>query len=177
MDFLLLLKDCIIFTSLPLSFYRWGGKDLVFPQVCFCLTLSIFFIARANSFVGTAQYVSPELLTEKSACKRWELYCILELCLLCQYAIQWKVDGKCSLVFQRRKIVKKYIYISNSYLASVAACLRTGFILSYLWVLLASMLTGEGSENLVSISIFIIQSHSFSSFFHMRWLLLWWFLM
>lgn len=27
------------------------------------------------------------------------------------------------------------------------------------------MLTGEGSENLVSISIFIMQSHSFSSFF------------
>lgn len=28
------------------------------------------------------------------------------------------------------------------------------------------MLTGEGSENLFSISIFIMQSHSFSSFFH-----------
>ncbi|XP_078521069.1 3-phosphoinositide-dependent protein kinase 1 isoform X2 [Lissotriton helveticus] len=36
--------------------------------------------ARANSFVGTAQYVSPELLTEKSACKSsdlWALGCIL----------------------------------------------------------------------------------------------------
>ncbi|XP_034414609.1 3-phosphoinositide-dependent protein kinase 1 [Cyclopterus lumpus] len=35
--------------------------------------------ARANSFVGTAQYVSPELLTEKSACKSsdlWALGCI-----------------------------------------------------------------------------------------------------
>lgn len=34
---------------------------------------------RANSFVGTAQYVSPELLTEKSACKSsdlWALGCI-----------------------------------------------------------------------------------------------------
>ncbi|KAM9305193.1 3-phosphoinositide-dependent protein kinase 1 [Gastrophryne carolinensis] len=36
--------------------------------------------ARANSFVGTAQYVSPELLTEKSACKSsdlWALGCIV----------------------------------------------------------------------------------------------------
>uniref|UniRef100_A0A8C1HID8 3-phosphoinositide-dependent protein kinase 1 n=1 Tax=Cyprinus carpio carpio TaxID=630221 RepID=A0A8C1HID8_CYPCA len=35
---------------------------------------------RANSFVGTAQYVSPELLTEKSACKSsdlWALGCII----------------------------------------------------------------------------------------------------
>ncbi|XP_070580796.1 3-phosphoinositide-dependent protein kinase 1-like isoform X2 [Ptychodera flava] len=34
---------------------------------------------RANSFVGTAQYVSPELLTDKSACKSsdlWALGCI-----------------------------------------------------------------------------------------------------
>ncbi|XP_078273909.1 3-phosphoinositide-dependent protein kinase 1-like isoform X1 [Rhinoraja longicauda] len=36
--------------------------------------------ARANSFVGTAQYVSPELLTDKSACKSsdlWALGCII----------------------------------------------------------------------------------------------------
>ncbi|KAM9583820.1 3-phosphoinositide-dependent protein kinase 1 [Trichechus inunguis] len=36
--------------------------------------------ARANSFVGTAQYVSPELLTEKAACKSsdlWALGCII----------------------------------------------------------------------------------------------------
>uniref|UniRef100_A0A4W3IT53 3-phosphoinositide-dependent protein kinase 1 n=1 Tax=Callorhinchus milii TaxID=7868 RepID=A0A4W3IT53_CALMI len=36
--------------------------------------------ARANSFVGTAQYVSPELLTEQSACKSsdlWALGCII----------------------------------------------------------------------------------------------------
>ncbi|XP_040295298.1 3-phosphoinositide-dependent protein kinase 1 [Bufo bufo] len=36
--------------------------------------------ARANSFVGTAQYVSPELLTEKSACKSsdlWAFGCII----------------------------------------------------------------------------------------------------
>uniref|UniRef100_A0A8B9HL51 3-phosphoinositide-dependent protein kinase 1 n=1 Tax=Astyanax mexicanus TaxID=7994 RepID=A0A8B9HL51_ASTMX len=35
---------------------------------------------RANSFVGTAQYVSPELLTKKSACKSsdlWALGCIV----------------------------------------------------------------------------------------------------
>uniref|UniRef100_A0A4W4DR66 3-phosphoinositide-dependent protein kinase 1 n=1 Tax=Electrophorus electricus TaxID=8005 RepID=A0A4W4DR66_ELEEL len=35
---------------------------------------------RANSFVGTAQYVSPELLTRKSACKSsdlWALGCIV----------------------------------------------------------------------------------------------------
>uniref|UniRef100_A0A8C4GH75 3-phosphoinositide-dependent protein kinase 1 n=1 Tax=Dicentrarchus labrax TaxID=13489 RepID=A0A8C4GH75_DICLA len=38
------------------------------------------FATRANSFVGTAQYVSPELLTEKSACKSsdlWALGCII----------------------------------------------------------------------------------------------------
>ncbi|KAI8512154.1 3-phosphoinositide dependent protein kinase-1 [Branchiostoma belcheri] len=36
--------------------------------------------ARANSFVGTAQYVSPELLTNKAACKSsdlWALGCII----------------------------------------------------------------------------------------------------
>lgn len=36
--------------------------------------------ARANSFVGTAQYVSPELLTDKKACKSsdlWALGCIV----------------------------------------------------------------------------------------------------
>ncbi|TSS23695.1 3-phosphoinositide-dependent protein kinase 1 [Bagarius yarrelli] len=36
--------------------------------------------ARANSFVGTAQYVSPELLTKKTACKSsdlWALGCIV----------------------------------------------------------------------------------------------------
>ncbi|KAG0043127.1 pkb-activating kinase-like protein [Gryganskiella cystojenkinii] len=35
---------------------------------------------RANSFVGTAEYVSPELLTEKAACKSsdlWALGCII----------------------------------------------------------------------------------------------------
>uniref|UniRef100_A0A8C1PF31 3-phosphoinositide-dependent protein kinase 1 n=1 Tax=Cyprinus carpio TaxID=7962 RepID=A0A8C1PF31_CYPCA len=40
----------------------------------------LVFTARANSFVGTAQYVSPELLTEKSACKSsdlWALGCII----------------------------------------------------------------------------------------------------
>uniref|UniRef100_A0A8C6PKV3 3-phosphoinositide-dependent protein kinase 1 n=1 Tax=Nothobranchius furzeri TaxID=105023 RepID=A0A8C6PKV3_NOTFU len=38
------------------------------------------YATRANSFVGTAQYVSPELLTEKSACKSsdlWALGCII----------------------------------------------------------------------------------------------------
>ncbi|XP_059893008.1 3-phosphoinositide dependent protein kinase 1b [Gadus macrocephalus] len=36
--------------------------------------------SKANSFVGTAQYVSPELLTDKSACKSsdlWALGCII----------------------------------------------------------------------------------------------------
>ncbi|EXX77803.1 Pkh1p [Rhizophagus irregularis DAOM 197198w] len=35
---------------------------------------------RANSFVGTAEYVSPELLKEKAACKSsdfWALGCII----------------------------------------------------------------------------------------------------
>nr|XP_055045892.1 3-phosphoinositide-dependent protein kinase 1a isoform X2 [Misgurnus anguillicaudatus] len=38
------------------------------------------YAKRANSFVGTAQYVSPELLLEKSACKSsdlWALGCII----------------------------------------------------------------------------------------------------
>uniref|UniRef100_A0A4W3ITD1 3-phosphoinositide-dependent protein kinase 1 n=1 Tax=Callorhinchus milii TaxID=7868 RepID=A0A4W3ITD1_CALMI len=38
------------------------------------------YATRANSFVGTAQYVSPELLTEQSACKSsdlWALGCII----------------------------------------------------------------------------------------------------
>uniref|UniRef100_A0A8C5AJ54 3-phosphoinositide-dependent protein kinase 1 n=1 Tax=Gadus morhua TaxID=8049 RepID=A0A8C5AJ54_GADMO len=38
------------------------------------------YATKANSFVGTAQYVSPELLTDKSACKSsdlWALGCII----------------------------------------------------------------------------------------------------
>uniref|UniRef100_A0AC11CR72 3-phosphoinositide dependent protein kinase 1 n=1 Tax=Ovis aries TaxID=9940 RepID=A0AC11CR72_SHEEP len=44
------------------------------------LATSREYATRANSFVGTAQYVSPELLTEKSACKSsdlWALGCII----------------------------------------------------------------------------------------------------
>lgn len=50
---------------------RWRSMTVSSP---------LFSSARANSFVGTAQYVSPELLTEKSACKSsdlWALGCII----------------------------------------------------------------------------------------------------
>lgn len=48
---------------------RPAGRLRIIHSVCFKCSHACF-AARANSFVGTAQYVSPELLTEKSACKR-----------------------------------------------------------------------------------------------------------
>lgn len=39
-------------------------------SACFTMCTGFGIAVRANSFVGTAQYVSPELLTDKSACKR-----------------------------------------------------------------------------------------------------------
>ncbi|KPP60352.1 3-phosphoinositide-dependent protein kinase 1-like [Scleropages formosus] len=49
--------------------------------------------ARANSFVGTAQYVSPELLTEKSACKRNE-YLIFQKIIKLEYEFPEKFFPK-----------------------------------------------------------------------------------
>ncbi|RXM32385.1 3-phosphoinositide-dependent protein kinase 1 [Acipenser ruthenus] len=56
--------------------------------------------ARAISFVGTAQYVSPELLTEKSACKRNE-YLIFQKIIKLEYEFPEKFFPKAKDLVER----------------------------------------------------------------------------